>query len=615
MDASWRHADEGHVHELLIPYVEQVERAQSDLFDRFLKLSSLYDPYAPCSSFRDNGPRDISGLMQENLIASNCDAITGSIAATDVRARFQSDGADWSQQRTLKNLTWYGEGLSAKLDLDEHCRRAFHAGSLKGTGLVKGWNDEWGEIRSEEVPVDDIVVDDAAYRGTNPREMAQRMLIGRDVLAAQFPEHERAIDRAQTNNSRAWKRWAGYRPIPRDQIVCIETWRLPLGPKGHEKYVPGRHAIVIDGADLYDDREFDGGFPFAVFRWVLRPGSWYGIGGGERIIGHQRKLNKRNLQIDRQHDQHAFPTQFVRPVDASLAVKTTGRAGNVVVVKGEYPKTVTPTAIAAETFKDRDDTKGSAFEEFGQSRMQATAMKPAGLDSGAALREYRDQTTSRFATQEKGFERLKLDVVLLAIECAKRLGSKAPEIVRQTKFGSRKIPWAKVDMGDVRVQISVASALGRTPAGRTQFVLEMAQAGIISQESARRLLMPNSPLDVEAEMSRYVAALEDIERTIDEIEDGAVLMPEPYQNLEMGIWRMQAAYLKDRDDGAPESVLEALRQWIVVADYQLGLAAMANQPDAANANAEPALPGAAPMPMEQAPQAALSPQAMQLRAV
>ena len=465
-DEPWWSADEGGVWETLIPYVEQVERNQSDLFDRFMKLAVAYDPYSPLAGYRDRDARDIAGQMQENLIASNCDAITGSITAADVRARFKSDDADWSQQRTLKNLTWYAEGISTLLDLDAHCREAFHAASLKGTGFVKVWIDEWDEIRSEVVAVDDIIVDDSASRGCPPRHLAQRKLIGREVLAAAFPEKEYEIGKAQTAG-RQWRKWAGYRPLREDEIVCIETWRLPIGPKGHPHHKPGRHTICIDGCDLFDDRKFEGDFPFAIFRWVKRPDSFYGIGGGERIMGHQRKLNKRNLQIDRQHDQHAFPTTWVQLPDANLSVKSTNRAGSIGVYRASIPQTVTPSAISPETFRDRDDTKGSAFEEFGQSRMQATAMKPAGLDSGVALREYRDQTTSRFATQEKGYERLKLDSVMLAIGCAKRLGAGAPVIIRKSKFGSRKIPWAKVDVGELKVQIVAASALGRTPgAGR-----------------------------------------------------------------------------------------------------------------------------------------------------
>jgi hypothetical protein len=255
--------------------------------------------------------------------------------------------------------------------------------------------------------------------------------------------------------------------------------------------------------------------------------------------------------------------------------------------------------------------------------MAAHGTKPAGLDSGAALREHRDQTTQRFATQEKAYERFKLDVVILMIGCCKRLGAKAPVINRRTRFGAKKIPWSKVDMGDARVQIAAASNLSRTPAGRTQLVLELAQAGIVSQDSAKRLL--RHP-DVERELSLYTAAIENIEKCFDEIADGAVVMPDPFMHLELAKWRGQQQYLQWRDDGAPERVLEALRQFVVQAVHMsTPKPPPANEATmgAAGAGAPPLDPMADPMmamdpmavPMGPAPVAALAPEAMNLRAV
>lgn len=610
----WWEARKGRIWESLLPYVEKVERTQSATFDRFVKLDALYDPYAPGpGSFgRDSDRRDSYGLMQENVIASNCDAITGTIAATEVRARFMTDGADWSVQRTARQLDWYAEGLSKQLELDEKCRRAFHAGALKGSGFVEVGVDGFDQIYAEYVPVDEIVMEEAAHRKWPVPHLARRMIVPRDVLAAEYPDHAKEIREAQTGSKRGWKRWAGYRPINDDHIVVIKAWRLPLGPKGHPRYVAGKEVVCIDGHDLRDRPYEKPYYPLARFAWTERPNSPYGIGGAERIIGHQRKLNRRNLQFDRTLDQFAFPTTWVQLADANIAVKTTSRLGTIGVYKSAKPETVIPQAISGDAYRDKADTRALSFEEFGQSRMSATAMKPAGLDSGVALREHKDQTTERFATQEEGHETLKLSAVFLAIDAAKSLGKNAPTVVRQSKFGSRKIPWAKVDLKEVKVQITAASTLGRTPAGRTQFVMEMAQAGIISQDSARRLLLPNGSLDVEAEMSRYVAALEDIERTIDEIEDGAYLVPEPYQHLEIGIWRMQAAYLQDRANGAPEEVLESLRAWIVSADHMLSLRAAPAEQGAAPPLDPAAAVGA---PAQAPPVAALADQAMQLRAV
>jgi hypothetical protein len=167
------------------------------------------------------------------------------------------------------------------------------------------------------------------------------------------------------------------------------------------------------------------------------------------------------------------------------------------------------------------------------------------------------------------------------------------------------------------VQIAAASNLAKTPAGRTQLALEWAQAGVISQDEARRLMQHP---DTERSMSLYTAALDDIERCIEEILDGEVLVPEPYQSLKMLLWRGQQAYLKACSDGAPEEILEAFHTWLVQAAWVEGQAAagapapadpmMAGAglpPDPAMAGMPPGMP---PMPGGGAPPMAADPAAM-----
>ena len=123
----------------------------------------------------------------------------------------------------------------------------------------------------------------------------------------------------------------------------------------------------------------------------------------------------------------------------------------------------------------------------------------------------------------------------------------------------------------------------------------MADGGVISQDMARRLLMPNSPLDVEREMSMYTAAIEDVDASIEEILDGNAVVPEPYQNAQMAVWRGQMAYLKAARGGAPEEILETLRQFITQSAWLVSQSQLAAQ-----AAEVPALPQneALPMPSE-----------------
>jgi hypothetical protein len=609
----WWNAEEGQAHRAVFEYVSAVERNQFDIFDRFEKLEAIYDPN------RGGGP-DQLGLVTENVAASNVDTVTAGVGAAEIRARVMTDDGDWSTQRMAVHLEWYAEELQKLLKIPAKARMALKENVKKGTGLVKVYADQFKEIRIDHIRVDDLVVDEAECQdGQEPRQIHHRMPnASREQLKQEFPEHEEAIDRAQRGTVR-WKTWAGYRPIRGDdQLIAIESWKLPMGKKGKKGYKPGRRTITIDGCDLLDEKYEKTHFPIADLRYSKRSYGWYGISLTERIAGLQRALNRRNFQIERILDQSAYLTTYVRPADAALTTRTS-RIGAVSVIRGDYPQTPNPPLVSPETYQDTERLSAKAYRLSGVSQLSSQGLKPAGLDSGAALREYKDQSTSLFSPQESDYEAFVLHIVWLAIDVCKDLGDDAPTVARKTKFGAKKIPWAQVDMQDVAVQLVAASNLSRTPAGRQQTVIEWAQAGIVSPDDARRLM--EHP-DLEAAMSLYTAALEDIEDCIEEILDG-----KPFQNLKLGVWRFQMAYLKAKGDGAPEEILDALRDWITQATWILNRGAQAaNQNAAVDASGTPMQPaaGGAPMPQDPGgqmaaapggvPQAALAAQAMQLRA-
>lgn len=609
----WHKADEGKVNSIVFDRVSSLESEQCEMYDRFVKLEALYDPNGPAAVGTDIRS-DMMGVC-ENGIASNVDTVTAVVATSDVRSRFMTDGASWSEQRRARMLELYVEGVAKIANRPAKCRMAFKGSAKKGTGLAKVYADAFDQPCVEHVVIDDIIID--PRHRAKPRELHQRHFVDKDELIAEFPKYEQQICDAQGAGL-----WADYRPIGEHEIVMLESWYLPFGTEGHKNYRPGRHTKTISGLDLLDEEWHKPHFPFGRIAWTERDDSWHGIGGAERIAGSQRALNRRNLQIERQNDQGAFPTTYVRQADANLAVKATNRIGTIVVYKSDKPETVMAPVVNPETYKSREDLRESMNNEFGHSSMATHGMTPAGLETGAAVREWRNVTTQRFATQEKAFEQLNLDVDWLILDVCKDLAKKgkAPEVSRTTRFGKKKLTWEKVNMGELRVQIAAASTLPRTPAGRQQLALEWAQAGIISQDVAKRLI--DHP-DLEKEWSLFSAAIEGIEEQFEHIADGEIVMPEPYDNLKLAASRGQQTYLAWRSQGAPERVLEGIRQYIVQAIFidkmQTGTAANGNAmaPDAGMAPADPM----AVAPELQAgmaagpPTAALAPEAMNLRAV
>jgi hypothetical protein len=615
----WWNSEPGSVNRVLLPYVWQLERDQFDVFTRFLQLEHLYDPN--CRSASNYEDVEGIGMAIENVVASNVDTVHAAIAATEVRARFMTDDAEWSVQRTATMLEWYAEGLGKLLDLHKHASKAFKQSAKKGVGLLKVFADAFDRVRVENVMIDNIIVDDAECRdGGTPRQMHHRMLnADPEELKARFPDKVSEIDQA-TGRMQDLHRWAGYRPVDRFGVVVVESWRLPIGVSGMEGYRAGRHTIVIDGCDLLDEEWEDDFFPFAVFSWSERDTSFYAISLAERIAGIQRALNKRNWQIDRNLDQYAVPTTYVDMADANLQVQSISRLGTVAIIRGRPPTTVTPQANSPEVYQHREQLKGSAFEESGVSRLAASATKPAGIESAVGLREYRDQTTQRFAPQEKMFETGVLDTFILVLWICKQLGPRAPEISRPAKYGERKIRWKDVSRDTLRVQIAAASTLSRSPAGRAQTALEWAQAGVISTDEWRRL---TKHPDLDHVLSLYTQGMESVERDLEAIVfDDLTVVPEPFGNLQLMSRMGQAAYLKYRDLNVPSETLEALRTYTVLAAH---LFAQATAPGAAmppgapgslppgaelTPTGAPGMPPGPPNPM--APSSAFAPQAMQL---
>ncbi len=600
----WWQEEKGRVHKRVFDYVQQVEKQQWDVYQRFLRLAYLYNPNGRAPLYDDSG--SIDSRVTENVIASNVDTVHAAISAADVRARFMTDDGDWETQRRARHLEWYADGLAKLVDLPEKKSQSGKDSALKGMGCLKIWVDEFQQIRCERVLVDNVIVDEAECReGRVPRQMHYREIVTVEEAKARFPKTEavEALEAAVAKGDTAGtdRYWADYRPIDRNEVVIIESWYRPIGAQGTKTYVPGRHVIAIDGYDLLDEPYHKDHFPIIWNRWSDPDSGFYGIGLAERIAGHQRAINKLNLQEDLMIDQFAFPTTWVRVQDAGVMARTVRRIGNVAAYKTEVPTTIIPPAVSPDVRARHQDLRESSSHESGVSRMAAHAAKPAGLDSGAALREYRDATTERFAQQEKRNESFYLLAILRLLECAKELGSKAPEIVRRSKFGAKKLDWKSVDMGEARVQIAAASQLSKTPAGRLQLALEWAQAGVISQDEARRLM--RHP-DTERAMSLYTAALEHIERVLQDGLDGEPITPEPYMHLKMAVWRGQMQLQLASDDGAPENILENIRQFVDVASWMVAqqeapsMSTVAGAPGMAGQPADPMAAASASIPPE-----------------
>jgi hypothetical protein len=571
----WWTAPKGEAHKRTLQFVAGAESELSDVFDRLFRLECLYDPLNPDADKRNQD------RVTENGIASAVDTLHATIATSDIWPRYDTDGGDWEQQNTARKLEFYSEDLGKRYDVLQKCRRAFKEAEKKGKGLVKV-HEVFGEPRVEQVMLENVVVPvDECRDGRAPRQWHHWEYVDADELAARFPKAKEDIERVRKTGRR--RRYSWGRLVSND-VECLWSYRLPVGRKG-DGYRAGRMTLVIEGRDLIDEKYEKSDFPVAEVDWSERPNSYYPISLAERLMGLQRSLNRNNWHIEKGNDNIVAPQIYIRPADANIGDKK-NRQNGYTIYRADMPQTVQHVAVSNETYNRNVQLAEKMQREAGLTAMATQGAKPAGLDSGIALREFKDQTTQRHASPEQAFEHMILKVHLLLIDVCKDLGAKAPKVTRRSRFGKRTMEWKDVDLGDVRVQMSAASNLNRTHAGRLQLVIEFAQAGIISTDQARKLFQHP---DLEREMSLYTAVIEVVELDLDEIREGGLVMPDPMTNLDICQWRAQREYAQWLRDKAPEDRLEALRQYIVQAVYMGKLKGQAE-----NANAGAAAPGMDP---------------------
>lgn len=494
-----------------------------------------------------------------NIVQSMVDTVVAKIGKNKPRPQVLTEDGNFTQQRRAKKLSQFIEGQFYASDFYAKSAIAFLDACIFGTGVLKIYKED-GEIKVDRVFIDEIKIDDREAIYSNPRQIHQEKWIHREVLVSMFPEQEIYIRAATSPQNSSY---TAFRPSAPDMVQVKESWKLP-SKKGA---TDGVHAITIQGHTLLKEEWDKCYFPFIFWRWGVRPLGFFGQGLAEQLQGLQIEINKilRTIQVS----MHlvSVPKLFVEASSKVVSAHLDNKIGSIIKYAGQMPTPGQLGTIPPELFAHLDRLYQRAYEIAGISQLSATSAKPAGLNSGKALREYNDLETERFMTVAQRYEKCFMDAVPVMIDLAKEIDEeKKDEGGYKVKIKGKKfletIKWKDVSMDEDQytMQVFPASALSSTPQGRLADVQELIAAGFMSKEDAMKLL--DFP-DLQSFYNYANAGVENIDRAIERmVEDGEYTTPEPYQNLAFGIERMQQAYLRYQNENAPEERLELLRRWM-----------------------------------------------------
>lgn len=544
------------IHTQLFPLVQKIQENQIYRQSELLMWARLYGNIdmvglSPNTYSRANTPVGNQSRPKFNLIASCIDTLAAKISKNRPRGYFLTDGGDWNAQARAKKLQKFMDGQFYSCKTYEETDKAFIDCGVSGTGNVKVFTED-GKLKHERTMPGELVVDDAEAMYAKPVNLYQCKPVDRDYLADLFPDSKAEIMDLPTIDDD----WGFYNQTDSDMVLALEAWHLDLAGRGK-----GRKAIVTQNATLNFGDWKRKTFPFATMRYKNRQAGWYGQGIAEVLVGTQVAINRILRNNDVSQYLHQAPAWLVEESSAVVSAHLNNDIGHIVKYKGIPPALQTFAAAHPEMYTQIQTHIQRGYEEVGISQLSAASAKPAGLDSGKALREYNDIETERFIKLGQQWEQFHLDIVDLSIDEMKENGVKTTVLAKSGSF-TETLKWSEVDMPRDKyiLQTFPTSQLPRSPSAKMQYIIEMRDAGMIDPETAQELLdMPDLQTYANLKFAGRQVIRQAIEKMMD---DETYVPPEPFQDLTYSLNYAQMFYNFAKLHGAEETKLEMLRRYM-----------------------------------------------------
>lgn len=467
-----------------------------------------------------------------NLIQACVDTLVSRLSQSRPEPKFLTDGADYKQRHLAQQLNRFILGEMFQTQAYEKAVKALRDGLVMGTGILKVYEGDDCKVCVDRVLETDLYVDDNGSLNGDPQTVYQLKLVDREKLMANNPKKRAVIantPQSYPDNSPDSGRTTS------DQVMVVEGWKLASGPDPEAPgYVPGRHTLATVNGPICDEEFKKTKFPFVFFNYSDPFLGFFGQGLATQLFGTQLTLNRILYTIARAITLVGVPRILQDETSKISSAHQNNEVGVIVKYRGTKPEYVVAPCNAPELYMERDRLIQYGFQQCGVSAMQATAQKPEGLNSGAAIRSYDDISTDRFASLAKRYENVFVDLAYLIADTAKEIAEREGkyQTVYPNKDGTKEIdlPAMKFLKDPFVIQCFTESSLPRTPAGRIAAVTEQVQAGMLTIKEGRRLmrfpdLEQNEKLDNASE-ERVYKILDGI------VETGKYTQPDPFLDLD-----------------------------------------------------------------------------------
>ena len=588
----WNEEDETEMGNLLTELILQLREDHMSRHTLNLDMLRMYTQRDYNSFGRDDNTNRMNMedyRMRMNVVGNITDTLVSRIGKSKPKPMYLTRRGDYKLRQNARRLTDVMEGIFYQTGIYDVMPKIFQDSCIFDIAVMKIGRED-SELFVERIFPNEILWDmNAAMYADQPPSLHQVKSIPLETLIMQFPEREEDLRHAAaTKDDDMMSSEEGHEA---EMVECVESWHLPSMNKADD----GRHVIHMDTVILEDEQYTYTSYPFVFMTWGDACVGFAGISLAEQLKNIQMEINKLALRIQQSMHLLSVPWLFVQHGSRVVESRLRNVPGTIVNYVGQPPQSYNPTAMHPEVYSHMERLYQKAYEIAGVSELSATGKKPAGLESGAALRTYHDIETERFISVGQRFEKAFMDAASwffdLAREIVKESGSFPVRGIKGHALETTDFKDIELAQEDYILQAYPVSLLPSTPAGRLQAVTELIQNGVINQrEHIVRLL--DFP-DLESVTSLYDVLERDVEWRIQEIIDNAIYhAPEPVMDLAFAKERMTIAYLEAQQDDLDLDKINMMIQFIEECD------ALTQQAAPEGGGEAPAMPG---MPPEGAP--------------
>jgi hypothetical protein len=549
----------------------------------------------PSSVARDYG--EWAGYRETQSSAYNLthmviESVTPTITRP-MRVVVEPVGADYKADQTCKDAAAAVSGVfSAVQYWDKAGPIACRDGQISDIGTVLWYVDGGGEIRCINVDANNVRWH--FDEGREPIHLYYAFVVPRVGLQAQFPKKSAAIE--------------GMPEYKQATVVGVEypgarsgdCVQVLMAVRRAHNGKPGKLVMTGNGGSnpelVSKEWKFDF-FPSAHYRYDWDSQGFGGYSGARVLMPYHVQSNKL-LESAYAGLEGAVPTILANEQERETLDLSTS-PWRKVFYQNQRPEITVPKTVSDQVLGEISKLKDTAFFAYGQSAEAAQGLRPAGLNSAPAQREWRDIKKERLSRLIGNYAMLATDsariIVGLASEAYqdKKILAKAPG----TSF-FKQVVWPKDLREDkYKIRFIESSDVPETVAGQKQLIAELRDRGNLDEVDYVR--SQGGGVDVVAITSRLAATADYVDWQISEaLEKCHFVMPDAMQGpgLDRGATVGSQEYQRAIASGKnyPRKNLECLRRLVQAFDVRRkGIVAKVPMPVPATLPGQPA--GVAPM--------------------